>query len=379
MKKFFITMLAAVAATASFAQNPKIDKEIAATKSYAAGLEIYNGAKESLTPELQQKAALALNKLANSEGQPAIENITQNKATDADYRLIVNMINAANLCKQVNAKGAVDIVKNIANYRSVMINAANNTSNNDEKLMYSLAYINSADANDPNISYALFFASYASFYKEDFSNAVKYAKECMDTKDDRIVKMAQQVYLQSLEKNLNTKEDSLKYIDALKEMDVDKFFVQISSVYISMGMYDKVRNLVDEALAKNPENKMAYYVRGTLYAEKQDYNNAIADYKKVVEIEPDYVYGWDKLAICYCAVGDDVDSKASKKNGRLLGDDLKNYYEAYENAAAAFEHVRTLDPNHETIPNWPRQLRVCYNNIGKKDKAAEISKIIGDE
>ena len=70
MKKMFITMLAAVVATASFAQNPKYDKEISATKSYTAGLEIYNKAKESMDPEMKQKAALALNKLADAEAKP---------------------------------------------------------------------------------------------------------------------------------------------------------------------------------------------------------------------------------------------------------------------------------------------------------------------
>ena len=189
MKKFFITMLAAVAATASFAQNPKIDKEIAATKSYAAGLEIYNNAKASLTPELEQKAALALNKLATAEGQPAIENITQNKATNADYRLIANMINAANLCKQVNAKGAVDLVKNVANFRPVMINAANSTNDNDEKLMYSETYVNTADANDQFVPLASFFAAYAIFNKGDFAKAAQYAKTAFGDEFDRSSRM----------------------------------------------------------------------------------------------------------------------------------------------------------------------------------------------
>ena len=105
MKKMFITMLAAVVATASFAQTPKYDKEIAATKNYEAGLKIYNEAKESMDPEMKQKAALALNKLADAEAKPAIENVTAGKATNADNKLIANMINAAFRCKKVGAKG----------------------------------------------------------------------------------------------------------------------------------------------------------------------------------------------------------------------------------------------------------------------------------
>lgn len=377
MKKFFITMLAAVAATASFAQNPKIDKEIAATKDYAAGLEIYNNAKASLTPELHQKAALALHKLAKAEGQVAIENITQNKATNADYRLIANMINAADLCKKTEAKGFADIVKEIANFRPVMINAANSTNDNDEKLMYALAYVNSAEANDQFLPLASFFAAFADFNKGDYADAAKYAKVAFG--DDRVKEQAEQIFRMSYEKNMKTKEDTLNYINVLKEMDIDKYFIQISNFYIDLGMQDKVQELVNEALAKNPNNKMALFTQGTLKSDKKEYDSALADYKKVVEIDPDFIYGWFNLAACYGNIADDINIKKADKSGRLFGEDLKKCSEAYEGAADALEHVRTLDPNHETIRNWPMLLRMYYNRMGKTDKAKEISKIIGDE
>ena len=377
MKKFFITMLAAVVATASFAQTPKYDKEITATKSYEAGLKIYNDAKESMDPEMKQKAALALNKLADAEAKPAIENVTAGKATNADNKLIANMISAAFRCKKVGAKGGEDIFKNVQNFRPLMINAANNTNDNDEKLMYALTYIKSAEANDQFAPLASFFAAYANYNKEDFANAAKYAKSAIG--DERVHAQAEQIYCMSLEKTMKTREDSLKYVDALKELDVNKYFFQIFNIYNSIGMQDKIQILIDESLAKDPNNKTAYLVRGTLKGEKQDYKSALEDFKKVVEIDPDYIHGWFNLSKCYGNIADDIQLKKADKSGRLFGDDLKACSEAYEGAADALEHVRTLDPNHETIDNWPRLLRMYYNRMGKTDKAKEISKIIGDE
>ena len=365
MKKMFITMLAAVVATASFAQNPKYDKEITATKSYAAGLEIYNNAKESMDPEMKQKAALALNKLADAEAKPAIENVTAGKATNA-FR-----------CKKVGAKGGEDLFKGVQNYRPLMINAANSTNDNDEKLMYALTYIKSAEPGDQFAPLASFFAAYANYNKGDYAGAAKYAKEAFG--DDRVKDQAEQIYRMSLERNLNTREDSLKYIEALKEMDIDKYFIQISNLYIDMGMQDKVQSLVDAALANNPENKMALFTQGTLKSDKKEYKSALEDYLKVVKIDPDFVYGWFNLAACYGNIADDIQLNKADKSGRLFGDDLKACSEAYEGAADALEHVRTLDPNHETIRNWPMLLRMYYNRMGKTDKAKEISKIIGDE
>ena len=376
MKKFFITMLAAVVATASFAQ--KFDKEIAATKSYEAGLKIYNEAKASMEPEMKQKSALALNKLAKAEAEKSIENITGGKpATNEDNKFIANMINAAFRCKKVGAKGGDEIFKGVENFRPLMINAANSTNDNDEKLMYALTYIKSAQPGDQFAPLASFFAAYASYNKEDFANAAKYAKEAFG--DERVHDQAEQIFRMSLERNLNTREDSLKYVDALKEMDIDKYFIQISNLYIDMGMQDKVQALVDEALAKNPENKMALFTQGTLKTDKKEYKAALEDYLKVVKIDPDFVYGWFNLAACYGNIADDIQLKKADKSGRLFGEDLKACSEAYEGAADALEHVRTLDPNHETIKNWPMLLRMYYNRMGKTDKAKEISKIIGDE
>ncbi len=376
MKKFFITMLAAVVATASFAQ--KFDKEIAATKSYEAGLKIYNEAKASMEPEMKQKSALALNKLAKAEAEKSIENITGGKpATNEDNKLIANMINAAFRCKKVGAKGGDEIFKGVENFRPLMINAANSTNDNDEKLMYALTYIKSAQPGDQFAPLASFFAAYASYNKNDYANAAKYAKEAFG--DERVHDQAEQIFRMSLERNLNTREDSLKYIDALKEMDIDKYFIQISNLYIDMGMQDKVQALVDEALAKNPENKMALFTQGTLKTDKKEYKAALEDYLKVVKIDPDFVYGWFNLAACYGNIADDIQLKKADKSGRLFGEDLKACSEAYEGAADALEHVRTLDPNHETIKNWPMLLRMYYNRMGKTDKAKEISKIIGDE
>lgn len=376
MKKFFITMLAAVVATASFAQ--KFDKEIAATKSYEAGLKIYNEAKASMEPEMKQKSALALNKLAKAEAEKSVESITSGKsATAEDNKLIANMINAAFRCKKVGAKGGDDIFKGVENFRPLMINAANSTNDNDEKLMYALTYIKSAQPGDQFAPLASFFAAYASYNKNDYANAAKYAKEAFG--DERVHDQAEQIFRMSLERNLNTREDSLKYIDALKEMDIDKYFIQISNLYIDMGMQDKVQALVDEALAKNPENKMALFTQGTLKTDKKEYKAALEDYLKVVKIDPDFVYGWFNLAACYGNIADDIQLKKADKSGRLFGEDLKACSEAYEGAADALEHVRTLDPNHETIKNWPMLLRMYYNRMGKTDKAKEISKIIGDE
>ena len=376
MKKFFITMLAAVVATASFAQ--KFDKEIAATKSYEAGLKIYNEAKASMEPEMKQKSALALNKLAKAEAEKSIENITGGKpATNEDNKFIANMINAAFRCKKVGAKGGDEIFKGVENFRPLMINAANSTNDNDEKLMYALTYIKSAQPGDQFAPLASFFAAYASYNKEDYANAAKYAKEAFG--DERVHDQAEQIFRMSLERNLNTREDSLKYVDALKEMDIDKYFIQISNLYIDMGMQDKVQSLVDEALAKNPDNKMALFTQGTLKTDKKEYKSALEDYLKVVKIDPNFVYGWFNLAACYGNIADDIQLKKADKSGRLFGDDLKACSEAYEGAADALEHVRTLDPNHETIKNWPMLLRMYYNRMGKTDKAKEISKIIGDE
>lgn len=378
MKKIFITMLLAATATASFAQNEKFDKEVKATKDYNAGLALINSKLGELTDVEKGKAYVELYKLAKPAFDKSAEAAAASNAAGVVNDDIYNGIYAAYECQKYDQKNGNKFVEEVKNYRAVLINAANQADDNDMKLKYSKAYINSVtDANDQFLGLANFFAGFASYMKKDYKNAAKYSK--LAIKDERVNAQAEQVYIGSLEVDMKTSADSLAFIEALKEVNSDKYFVQICNLYADMGRKDLQQKMIDEALAKNPNNKFAVFMRGSDANENQKYDEAIAYFKKVIEIDPTFIYAYFNLALSYGNKADEINNTKADKSGRLLGDDLKACSDAYEGAAANLEKVRELDPNHETISNWPMLLRMYYNRMGKTDKAKEISKMLGDE
>ena len=58
--------------------------------------------------------------------------------------------------------------------------------------------------------------------------------------------------------------------------------------YAKKGEYDKAITDYNKAIELNPEYARAYYNRGNAYAEKGEHDKATADYNKAIEIDPEY-------------------------------------------------------------------------------------------
>ncbi len=387
MRKIFITMLAAVAAISSFAQgNPKIAKEIKATKDFNAGKAVLDQQISTLTDEQLGQAYSELYKLALPAAKKTVEAIEAKNEAGIDYKAIATAVEMATMCDKYNAKNAKEVNIEMMAYRPHLINAANSTTDTDDKLLYSMAYINSTNlksmagvlaGDDPYVNLANFFASVSFYQKKDFANAAKYSKPAIA--DAQVSENAEQIYLSCIAQNLDTKQDTIKYIEALQELNPDKYFTQIALLYYYTGESGKVDEIVKQALAKDPNNKMAYLVRGTMLGEQKKYEEALGDYKKVVEIDPNYITGWENLGVCYTNIASDIEiNHADKRTGRVLGDYLVKQKAAFDGAIEAYEKVRELDPDRKTVSNWPMQLRMLYNAIGNKAKVEEINKILGE-
>jgi tetratricopeptide (TPR) repeat protein len=70
---------------------------------------------------------------------------------------------------------------------------------------------------------------------------------------------------------------------------------------------------------------IAYHRRGTAYASKKEYDQAIADYTKALEIDPKYISALNDRGLAYTSKGDyeraiaDVTRAASSLQNRHLG------------------------------------------------------------
>ena len=394
MKKIFITMLAAVAATTSFAQgNPKIGKEIKATKEYAAGKAVLDQQFASLTDEQKGDGYAALVDLSYPDASKAFDtwqiNNTTGKKDPVDFAPVYKAIDDAVKADNFNQKYHKKNQDRLANFRIPLIIAGQDylqANDYDKAFEYMSLYVNSgnsslfkevAGSKDANLGNVARLCCAIKYQKGDYQEGIKYGEIAMADTASRAD--AEPYYLACLEKQLKTKQDTLNYIKKLEQIDAKKNFARMMSLYNAVGEKELADKLLDEEIARNPSNKMAYAVKGENAMTNRDYDTAIANFKKVVELDPSFTAVWFNLGVCTSQKGFDLNEKYTDKQGRMPKEKAAEVNAVLKEAIVAYEKVRALDPNREQISNWPVQLRMLYNAVGETEKAKEISKMLGDE
>ena len=102
-----------------------------------------------------------------------------------------------------------------------------------------------------------------------------------------------------------------------KEKDVESGELYFESAIASLESkkYVDAMKSFNEAIKREPDNIEYYYQRGAMrYKAFKDYPGAIADFKKVIQLNPEYAYAYFALAIA-----------AETENNK--GEALKNYKE----------------------------------------------------
>ena len=388
--------LVAAFATNSFAQD--IVKQMKG-QSYSEAVSTLNAALSGLSAEQKAKGYNQLVDILYPEASKAFEaitlaNVQKNKVEASTYTPIVNALNEAVKCdefdNQPNDKGKVapkfrkKNADRLANFRNVLINAANETTDPDQKLSLANAYINSSEsplfaealkAGDPYIGYAQFFAAAAYYNKENWNKAAEYAEKALKFED--VKENAEQYLVSALTKNLKTKADTLTYIKKLNDINADKYMAQMASLYNQVGEKALSEKILNDAIAKDPNNKMAYAIKGENAMNARDWDEAIKNFKKTVEIDPEFTAVWFNLGVCASTKGFDLNEQLSE-NGRITTENDAKVKDVLKEAVGYYEKVRQLDPNREKVSNWPYQLRMLYNAIGDTEKANEISKMLGE-
>lgn len=398
MKKLFITAMVALMATTSFAQD--ITKQLKGM-SFDEASSALNAALSGLSAEQKAKGYGMLTDIAYKDASAAFDTYQLNAATGkkdpVNFQSIYNAIESA--CQadvydnEPNDKGKVapkfhkKNLDRLQNLRVLLIVAGQECQekeDNDGAMKYFKSYVNSAnsslfaevagkkDQNAGNVSRVL---AYLYAQKEDYVTAQKYAEIAMA--DTASAKDSEGIYIAILDKQCKTHEDSLQFIEKLKQIDAEKYFPQIASLYDRLGEKEKAAKVLDEVLAANPKNKMAWAIKGENAMNARDWDGAIDAFKKTVEIDPEFTAVWFNLGVCASSKGFDLNEKLSN-NGRITTENAAKVKAVLTEAKDYYEKVQQLDPDRKVISNWPYQLRMIYNAIGETEKAEAITKMLGE-
>lgn len=398
MKKLFFAALMAAMATTSFAQD--ITKEMKG-KSFEEAQAVLNGAVNGLSAEQKAKAYAMLTDIAYKDASAAFDVMTINQTTGkkdpVNYDAIYNVIESAVACdpfdNQPNDKGKVapkfhkKNLDRLQNMRIALVvggQEAQSAEQNDQALKLFGCYVNSAFSSlfeevagkkDQNAGQVARVVSFLYAQKEDYKTAQKYAEIAMADPD--AAKDSEGIYIAILEKQCKTHADTLAFINKMKEVNAQKYFAQMASMLDRIGEKEMAAKLLDDEIAANPTNKMAWAIKGENAMNARDWDTAIENFKKTVEIDPAFTAVWFNLGVCASSKGFDLNEKLSN-NGRIKTEDAAKVNAVLAEAKGYYEKVKELDPDRNTVPNWPYQLRMIYNALGETENANAITKMLGE-
>lgn len=395
MKKFIVAAMLVLGATSAFAGDSDALKAVLSAKKYSEAKELVKQNLASMASDAERaKAYNYLVKLSmdafNKESAKDLEDQIK-KTTTADkesmYKNAYNALASAIECYKYDqlpdAKGKVKPKYNgnkdlVWPARIQLVNAGQDAAQKNQPenvLKYWGQFLDTENAplfdskvkekeaeKDYLGQVALFAARYA-YQAKDINRCEKYCDIAM--KDPEQAKDALNLKLYVMKDALKNHADSLAYVEKLKALYVndesnDVILDGLNSMYSSLKMEKEQLELLDGAIAKNPNSFVALADKGMYYISKNDADKAIECLNKALAVQPDNVVVMTYLGACLNVKA----SNLSKEEGKAV----------YEESIKHLDKAKELDPNKEKA-NWGyNRFQAYYGLYGPNDaktKAAE--------
>lgn len=398
MKKLMFAALMLLSTSAAFAGDSEPLKAILKAQSYAEAAELLKANIGQISDNAEKAKAydklfeLAMKKVSAEQGVQ-LENQTSqqmgkegNKPVDEKglYEAVGQAFDAAEEIAKYdnmpNAKGKVKprytgIADQLYPLRGQLINGGifYQTAKDDANAYKYLArYVETADApmfskfdksKDENLNEIGYYATYYAYQNKDYKKAEKYVEYALKSKDR--AKDAQQLQLAIMGAQLTNRQDSVSYADKLagiyaQDPENDAVLTTLTSIYSSLGMQHKAEEIVNAALAKNPNSYGALVMLGQFASQKKEYEKA-ADYlsRALALVKEDNA----KIAL-NASIGQCWFYKAQERvaavKGVLTPAARGQFNEVYNKAISYLETAKNLDVMKEQKNAWAYPLYGCY-------------------
>ena len=411
MKKLTMLALAAVFSASAFAQD--VFKQISKIKDYNEAYNLLKANLGSMSAEDKAKCYnklvdLAYDKVTKEQGtitsNQLAEQMQSGKVEVYDtvglYNAVLQALENGVACdefdNQPNEKGKVKPKFHKSNaerlypIRFHLINAGIHYQATDEALSYKYlaTYVESADyplfkeqdkSKDANLTQIAYYAARSAYLAKDYAKAEKYADIALN--DTAMAKDAMQIKLAVMQSQLKTHADTLNYVGKLKEIYAkdesnETIFSTICSMYILINDKAGLNALVQEKLAKDPNNFTALAMQGQACMNEHKWDEAVAALTKAVSVQPTNVAVVASIGNCYMYKAQEAAEKATANGKRLSPDAEKVIIDVYMQAISYLEKAKDMDKTMEFKNVWAYSLYTCcYRALGPDDaktKEAEL-------
>ncbi len=414
MKKVLFSVALVMASCVAFGQtkNVREAKRQADAKNFAEAEQLINSALEHEETKNQAStwdaAGYIQQKINEDENTKAY--LKQSFDTIKMYNSIYKMFEYFTKCDELeqipNEKGKVRIRYRKTNAATMEQNRPNlinggvlyfNQGNDAEAYKYFSMYIDSAEypmlqeaniaATDTLMPIIAYYTSLAAFKmaqeaeekdkvtaEKEYQNVLKYVDLASQDKENG--KFA----IEFKSSSYKALGDTIKWIESLQEgmqkfPEYPFFFGNLIDYYSNSGKFAEAIQFADDMIAKNGDSDFYQYVKGYLYQNIKDYDNAINAYKQAIALNPSYTEAYSNLGLCYCqqaiAYGETAVSNIDDPKYQEEQATIKKFY---EEAKPYYEKARELAPDKKDL--WLNGLYTIYYKLNMGDQFKEIEKLM---
>lgn len=400
MKKIMLMAVAACMVVSANAQNPDAVKKVMGLKDFKEAKSLVESSLSSMNDEERAKSWNKVVDLALAKFNKEQEVMLTNQVTKKDdpydkdgmYEAARVALESALECEKYdqlpNAKGKIKPKFHKSNQdrltsaRTALINAGQDYYNNKDFKAAAAAfgaYVNCKGnslysdfdfSKDQYLGQIAYFASLAAYNSQDYPSASRYAGVALG--DTAVAKDAMDIKILSMKAQLKTKEDSVKYLNDIKELynqdpSNERMFSLLAEYYQSVNDNAAKNALINNQVAQHP-SKMAWALKGESEMGDQKWADAIESYKKSLAMDPEFIQVQFNLALCQ----NNQAITLKDANGGNLTPEAKGLL---QESIANLNQIKAKDPDHLTV-NWPYTLYQAYYLIGDEANAKALEGLI---
>lgn len=222
---------------------------------------------------------------------------------------------------------------------------------------------------DTNLIYN---AGLAAYEAGKWDKAVKHLGRLHDYEySTNVVHLLSSAYLEK--GNPNAAEETLR--EGIANFgDNEKLILLLTDLLVQQGKPDEAMDVIDQAIAKDPNNHIYHYTKGLVYQKKGQYNDAILAYFNANDLKSGQVRTLVNIATSYYNLGVEIDEYT-----RTIPNSSTVQIERARSAAAFESAIRWLDQAFELEPREQGillEIYQLYRMLRVTDKMRSIEGLI---
>lgn len=132
-----------------------------------------------------------------------------------------------------------------------------------------------------------------------------------------------------------------------KDPENGQAYAQLAKIYYSQGKWDKAREAVERALKSNPYAPDCLYVLGRLLAQQGDLPAALRAFEQTLQVDPQESDAYYEMGMIYVKLKDRARALEALKKAVELSPDDADYRRALENAEGGKQKALASNPKED--------------------------------